>query len=287
MHKRRLSLIAVIGGVLFCRCGWSQDSEIRVKGQVSGGDPLELQRAVILTDLHSRRTLSADVQGDGTFEVPNVPRGNYELTVLNEANRAVFEEFVSLQGSNQSIDVRLPRHNVERPPSGSVPVNQLLHPPAKKAIQAFLAARKFADSHQYEKAAEQLEKAVAISPDYADAWVNLAAQHLRLGNYQQSLDELARASEISGPSALILTNKAVAKQALRRDAEAIASARQSLQMDASYVPAHLVLGLLLASDRRTLPEAVSHLEIAARTIPSAGQALDQARRDLAMAVSHP
>ena len=45
-------------------------------------------------------------------------------------------------------------------------------------------------------------------------------------------------------------------------------------------PAHLLLGSLLAGDRRTLPEAIPHLERAAESIPAARDTLEKVRLTL-------
>jgi tetratricopeptide (TPR) repeat protein len=172
-------------------------------------------------------------------------------------------------------------------PAGTVSVAQLLHPPGKKAVEAFLAARKLSDAGNYAQAAEQLEGAVRTSPEFADAWINLAAQHLRLGQYQQALDELSRAAEIAKPNAVLLNNMACAQHSLHRDQEAIFSAREALRLDKSYAPAHLLLGSVLAADRRTLTEALAHLEIAVRTYPAAQEFLERVRSEIAQTVSHP
>jgi tetratricopeptide (TPR) repeat protein len=246
-----------------------------------------LNSTVTLGDLRNQRTFGpVDVGGDGTFEFRRVPCGAYLLTVL-DGGRAVYEDMVSVRGQDAPISVYLPHQETARPPGGPVSVTQLLHPPARKALAAFAAARKLAAAGAHDQAAAQLEKAVGISPDYAEAWVSLAVQHIHLGRYQQALTELARAGGISTPTAPVLGDMAVAQFALGRPDDALRSARLSLQLDPSYPPAHYLLGSLLARDRRTLPEAVGHLEEAARTMPAARANLERARRDLAPAVTNP
>jgi tetratricopeptide (TPR) repeat protein len=108
-----------------------------------------------------------------------------------------------------------------------------------------------------------------------------------MGRYEQALQELAHAAEISKPTAMILVNMAFAQHALHQDEEAIRSTRLALRLDPSYAPAHYLLGSFLASDRRTLQEAIPHLEVAARVMPVAQANLERAKRDLAQTVTHP
>jgi tetratricopeptide (TPR) repeat protein len=97
----------------------------------------------------------------------------------------------------------------------------------------------------------------------------------------QALSEIARATKIARPTALALCNQAVAQLGLGRESAAVESVRRSLELDPHYAPAHYLLGGLLGKDRRTLSEAVSHLEQAAQKMPAARAALEQARRAMA------
>jgi tetratricopeptide (TPR) repeat protein len=242
---------------------------------------------VQLTDAQNHVALApAEVETDGTFEFRHVPVGTYRLTV-SEDGQPIYDDLVTVRETAPPITLEVQSRETARPPVGPVSVDQLLHPPARKAFAAFVSARGLSDAGKHEKAAEQLEKAIRISPDYAEAWVNLAVQHIYLGHYQQALEELSHAAEISRPTVLLLVDTAWVQSILRRNDEAVHSARQALQMDPSCAPAHYLLGSLLALNRNTLPEAVRHLEQAARTIPAAQQNLDRAQRQLAQTATHP
>jgi tetratricopeptide (TPR) repeat protein len=156
-------------------------------------------------------------------------------------------------------------------------MTQLRHPPARKAFQSFVAAQRFAESGSPAKAAAELEKAVRISPEFADAYSNLAVQHIRMNRFPAAVDELTRAIAIAGPNALMLCNLAYAQINLGRVQESLASVRAALRLDAGYPQAHLILGSILAADPRTRAEAIPHLERAAEAIPSARGTLERAR----------
>ena len=257
-------------------------------GEVHLDSTLVFHSTVTLRDTHSQIFFSpVEVSGDGRFEFRQVPFGQYMLTVLDDYGRPIHEEMVSVPSQTQHIVVDVARQETGRPPSGPVSAAQLLNPPAKKAVQAVQAARKFAQQGDHDKAAGQLEKAVQLSPEYAGAWVNLAVQHILLGHYEQALGELAHASSIAKPNAIILGDMAFAQYALHRYDEGTSSARQALRLDPSCAPAHYLLGLFLVLDRRTLGEGIQHLEVAARTMPAARESLERARRDGAQALRNP
>jgi tetratricopeptide (TPR) repeat protein len=282
----RLWLAAAV--LCFCRNGWGQGPEVEsFQGEVRSDFGAILRAEVELTDMENRCTFApAEVEADGRFEFRHVPLGDYRITVW-EGGQPVYDGFVSVQESAPPITLAVESHPTARPPAGPVSVNQLLHPPARKAIAAFVSARKLADAGEHEKAAEELEKAVRISPAFAEAYINLAVQHIHMGRYQQALEELSRAGEISQPTAPVLVGMAWVQSILDRRDDAIHSARQALQVDPSSAPAHYLLGSLLAGNRATLPEAVGHLRQAARTMPAARENLERAQRELARTATHP
>jgi tetratricopeptide (TPR) repeat protein len=272
-------MILLFGGWMAAR---AQDlTAPSVKGEVETGAALVERSTVELDDLRAHRTVaSSDVGTDGSFEFRNVPYGSYQLAFTDRRGEVIYATLVSVDAQRAPLVVRIPERPVEQPPAGRVSVAQLLHPPDRKALQAMVAAQKLAAAGDYAGAVKELERAVRISPDYADAYTNLAAQHIRLGRYRQALSEIARATQIAGPTALALCNAAVAQWSLGRGNEAVESLRRSIELDPQYAPAHYMLGGVLGKDPRTLSEAVSHLEQAAQTIPAARAALEQAKRDL-------
>ena len=238
--------------------------------------------AIELTDKYNHRVASADVGADGSFEFHSVTGGDYQLIVSNGRGEELYRSYVTVSGASGDLDVRLPEEKIERPPSGGVSVSQLLHPPGRKAVDCVMRAQKLSQSGQYAKAASELEKAVRISPDYADAHTNLGAQYLRLGRYREALDESERAMRIGPLSALTLSNRAYAQQMLERYPEAIRSARWSLRLDPDFAPAHYILGLSLVLSGQSIPEAISHLAKAAESLPTARVNLERLRAEVAM-----
>ncbi|HEY1497878.1 MAG TPA: tetratricopeptide repeat protein [Candidatus Solibacter sp.] len=256
--------------------------EVRSEGRVEFRD-----YRVELADLNHRGDVyRADLSYDGNFEFRRIPAGDYQLFVVTQHGDIVQQEFVTLNPQLTQINVRLPL-TAKRPSApGTVSMTQLRHPPDRKAFQSFTAAQRFAAAGSPEKAAEELEKAVRISPEFADAYSNLAVQHMRMHRFQDAVTELTRALEIAGPNALMLCNLAYAQINLGRVAESLASVRAALRLDSGYPQGHLILGSILAADPRTRAEAIPHLERAAESIPSARATLDRARNSMRVAADN-
>lgn len=289
MEKNCARLLAAAMALCLCHSAWGQGTEaVSLRGEVYSDSPAILRAEVELRDTQNGRTFPpAEVGADGGFEFRQVPFGTYRITVLEDGSRQVYDGFVSVHELTPPITLELRSHETARPPAGPVSVNQLLHPPARKAIAALASAQKLSAAGEYEKAAEEIEKAIRISPDFAEAYVNLAVQHIHMSRYQQALEELSHAGEISQATTTLLVDLAWVQCMLRRNDDALRSARQALELDPSSAPAHYMLGSLLAARRSTLPEALHHLEQAARTMPAAQKALEQAQRALAQTVTHP
>ena len=277
---RPLAVLAAVS--LNAILSFAQPNELVVwKGELhSDSQRLFSGYTVELVDSRHSTTASANVQPDGTFEFRRVTGGEYELLVSNGRGQELYRSYVRT-GDPGDIEVKMPEVKTERPPSGGVSVSQLLHPPDRKAVACAMAAGKLSQAGQYAKAAAELEKAVRISPEYAEAHLNLGVQYLHLERYPEALDELERALRIAPPTALALSNLAYAQLQLARNAEAIHSARESLRLEPDFLPAHYVLGIVLARTGQSLPEAIAHLEKAANSFPSARANLDWLRSELA------
>jgi tetratricopeptide (TPR) repeat protein len=224
---------------------------------------------------------TADLMADGTFTLRHVPYGDYQLIVTDPAGAMVHQEFLTVSEMMQTITVHLSAPVRQRPPEGPVSMTQLQHPPSRKALQAVLAAQKFSRAGNPEKAAEELQKAIQLSPYYVDAYINLAAQHIRLRRYAEAESECRRALEMTSPTPLLLTNLASAQFGLKQLDDAAGSARSALRLEPGYPQAHFILGLILAVDTRTVHEGLQHLQKAAETMPSAQVEFEKVQEALA------
>jgi len=266
--------------MILCGSALAQDGSAVLRGEVQTDDPLG-GYVVELHGLHDRsKAAVTDVGLDGSFVFHDLSCGDYEIELFDGFGNVLYDNFVSVSKPSNPVVVALPKREVNRPPSGAVPVDQLLHPISTKARRLVIAAQRLSEASDHRGAAEKLERALRISPECAIAHTNLAVQHIHLGRYRQALDELMRAGQLTQPTALMLGDMAYAEAGLGQRAEAIQSARKALDLDPAYGPAHYMLGALLARDPSTLREAIPHLERAVQTLDGARVTLEQARRNL-------
>jgi tetratricopeptide (TPR) repeat protein len=231
---------------------------------------------VELSGTVQRETWKADVMADGTFVVRDIPNGDYVLRVMTYQGAILKEEFVNVHGTGSTVDVTLP--HVDRPaPGGPVSVRELQHPPAARAVRAAAAAQRFSQEGERGKAVEELQKAIRISPDFAAAHSNLAAEYIRMQEYEAARREIERSLEIAGPNAVDLCNLAFVDTSEHRFPQALEEVKAALRADPANGNAHYILGALLLLDQRTSAEGVRHLEQAAQTVAGAREMLARLR----------
>ena len=281
MSNRCLRPLAAFLAIVYLSTpGRTQPTEFptTIKGELRSEETVNLHDYFIeLADLsHYNETHRVDVQFDGSFQIRGIRPGTYTLRVTTLSGTVVHQELVTVAPQAGPLTVRLPASGKHSAP-GTISVTQLRHPPSHKAFQALASAQRFSESGKTEKAVEELEKAIRLSPEYADAYNNLAVQHMRMGRFEEAAAELTRAIAITGPNPIQLSNLAYAQRRLDRIPEATASARAALRLDSGSAQAHLILGSILAMDLQTRTEAITHLEQASKTLPSARAALEKVR----------
>jgi len=135
--------------------------------------------------------------GDAQFL--SVALGNYQVSVSGPGIQpAVSETFeVDARRGTQSIFVRVQPASEDGPPkagkgdSATVSANDLKVP--KKASQEFDKATKLIAKQQWQKAIDQLNKALALYPSYAEAYNNLGVAYARLGDPAKEREALQKA----------------------------------------------------------------------------------------------
>jgi tetratricopeptide (TPR) repeat protein len=274
-----LSAVLCVAGPVRAQIGSGPEAVV-VKGEIENGQLIVEGYTIQLYNLDRHTVLTtSDIRPGGEFEFRQTPYGSYWVTVTNAHGDPVYQGNVTVGGTvAEPFIIRVPKEEINRPVSGTISVQQLQHLPARKAFDAARKAQKFSAAGDFAKAAECLQKAIAISPDYADAWVNLAAQHLRLRAFQQSVDESRHAIELAGPSTTALDNLAFGLAWQGQNSAAIESAEQAVRLKPDDALAHYLMGEIVLMTQGSVAEAVRHLQFAAPTIPGAQAALAQIQR---------
>ena len=255
-------------------CAFAQETHrFDFKGAIHSDTEVIYHGYVVeISAMAQHESWKADVMSDGTFVIREIPDGDYVLRVMTYQGAVLKEEFVSVHGVASMVEVRLP-HAERTVPGGPVSLKELQHPPAAKALRAAVAAQRFAQEGENGKAVEELQKAIRISPEFAAAHSNLAAEYIRMKDYGAARQEIQRSLAIAGPNAIDLCNLAFVDTMEYNFPKALEEVKAALREDPANANGHYILGTLLLLDQRTKEEGVRHLEQAAQSLPGAREVL--------------
>jgi len=107
-----------------------------------------------------------------------------------------------------------------REPAGTVSAARLRHRPPKAARKGYEKALKLLQNGRPEESATELEKAIALDPDYAEAHNDLGVAYIRLGRNPEAASEFRRAIALLPGESIPHSNLAWVLSAMRRPAEA-------------------------------------------------------------------
>jgi len=152
-------------------------------------------------------------------------------------------------------------------PAGTVDQRELRIP--SKAIKEFDRSMKAFDSGDYRTAADHLEKAAKIAPDFVQAHNNLGSMYINLKEYDRAVTELQKTIELSPNLETPHHNMAMVMILLHRLPEAEAAARRVLELQPQQSDARYTLGRILVMQKQYTTEAIRLLTEAAPEIPVA------------------
>jgi tetratricopeptide (TPR) repeat protein len=128
----------------------------------------------------------------------SIPPGNYQVSVSGQ-NFATSESTFTLSNASADLEMKVLRmSNPEHVYGTTAPVvsaAELAIP--SKAQQKLAKAQSFSDRHDYNKAIQTLNEAIAIYPAYAAAYNNLGVAYGRLGARDKEREALERAISIN------------------------------------------------------------------------------------------
>ncbi|HEU0121955.1 MAG TPA: tetratricopeptide repeat protein [Bryobacteraceae bacterium] len=209
------------------------------------------------------------VTRDGSFTVHAIASQLYEVRVLtNRGDRIVSDHMQFRLG--QPLEVRMPKSDAEAaPPAGPISARRLAHKPAKNVRKMVRKAEDLAAEGKRAEAADLLDKALVIDPEWFEAWNNLGTRRLHLGQYPASVAAFQKAAEIDPNNATVQANLGLALLFTRQPVQAEEAARRAMQFDPESHPAIYVAGMALLQQNKRPEEALGHLHAAAKTLPRA------------------
>jgi Tfp pilus assembly protein PilF len=139
----------------------------------------------------------------GGFEVPDLPSGQYDIVATDGS--AGTRQRVDLQNGLTTVNLRLGRAVAMSPKIGTVSVIELKTP--EKARNLTAKAQNALRKNHKDEARKNVEKALAISPDYPYALTLRAAIELSDDKTQSAEEDLDHAVKVDpnyGPAYLVL-----------------------------------------------------------------------------------
>jgi tetratricopeptide (TPR) repeat protein len=261
--------VLLFGFVSIC----AAQEAIEVRGKVVAAGYMNLsQLSAQLANSHGQID-RAPIDPSGAFEFRDMPSGVYTLLVTNQYGAEIISEPILVSQpvtfiKVTVIPVTLPDQE-SQPTAQTVSLRQLQHQPPKKAVRAAARAQDLARRGANERAVAELEKAIALDPEFAAAHSNLGVQYALGGQNEKAAAEFRRASELDPGSSMFQSNLACVLIWMRQYSEAEEHARIAVYLDNSSPNAHYLLGVILARRPETRASGVDHLKTAARQFPRA------------------
>lgn len=246
-----------------------------VEGQIQHVDGVDSSWLTVhlVGPLPGGNRIQGDVDMTGSFRLFGAAPGAYELQVLDRTGNELVSQYVQVNSPNTTVSVSLPERKREAESNGVISVARLRHKPKAAASKAFLRAQNYSDKHQFDKAAFELQKAIAADPDYIEAYSNLGVQYMRLARYQEAVQQFRKAIELDPGTGIYYSNMALVMAKIGPISEAQSMAFRGVELDSANPRARFVLGWVLAKQPQTLLQSIPQLQYAARQIPSAHRLL--------------
>lgn len=125
--------------------------------------------------------------------------------------------------------------------------------PSSTAQDLFRQGNDYSRGGDFEKAAEQYEKALELEPEYVDAMTNLGVAYYSLGQLDQAIEQYTRAIEIAPGDADIRSNLAAAHVQKHQSSgdpgeldKAVEQYETAVALNPDLAEAHFGLGVIYA-----------------------------------------
>ena len=144
------------------------------------------------------------------FQFREVPNGNYILSVKSEgyATSTLELQDGSAVAGRRGLFIALGSRLTDRslPPAGQATIDLATLKIPKKALREFQKASEQSEKNRLDWALEHLRKAIALHPDFFQAYNNLGTIYLRMGDYPEAEAAFLNAIEINPNSAMVYRN---------------------------------------------------------------------------------
>jgi Tfp pilus assembly protein PilF len=242
-----------------------------VRGELSADTPLIGNRLVLeLFNTQTGQVVQRVNPGaDGSFQLGPVPVGQYQLRVADLYGNVVEQQFVDVHDEIRHVFVTLPDAKKERPVSGTVSVAQLTHKISRKALKEFAKAQEAARAGDDAKSIRCLLRAIAIDPEYMEAYSNLGSRYFKMHELDKALEAFRRACDLDPDSPIVLNNLAMALYSAHDYGQAEEIAQHLLRLEPGSATGALIVGLCIRERKGDLQQALDCLNRASGRFPIA------------------
>ena len=229
-----------------------------IKGRVFFPDarPAERKLKVRLEGPNTFGALTAVTDDDGQFVFNRVEAGSYTVVVEGDKTYETAREPVNIyresSPGSRIIDVPIYLKLKSESTLPSLP---------KSALDLYKKAQDSARAGDGKKAIEHFKGAIAIYPNFPEAFNELGVEHLKLGQINEAVDALANAVKLAPANFQAKLNYGIALLNQKKFPEAEQQLRGALEKMPTAPTAHMYLGMALMNQKK-LDEAQKELETA-------------------------
>lgn len=205
----------------------------------------------------------------GAFNFQSALPGTYHVRVIDRWGKVVLWKTYFFKGNDHFLIVYLPYSISEPSLKNIVSLAELKHKVPQQAQKAFHTAVKAEEAGELQKSIEALKRALAIDNRFVEAEINLAIQFEQSGQSEEAIVHAQRAFELRNGDpdaartlAMLLLR---AKQYVRIERVA----RIMLANRRAVPEMHEFLAISLIGQRRSIDEALDHLDLAVEGFPIA------------------
>ena len=252
-----------------------------VSGMVFTPDRVPAGRGIPVRLSKGLNDFTAWTDQDGKFLIMGVDNGTYTLSVDPGGNFELASERVEIaqprgspaQTFNVNIQLRWKRGVQQKPGVIDAELAQV----PKKAAEHYRNAAAAAAKGDYQKAVDELLKAVAEYPEFPTAHTELGVQYQKLNQLEKSDEHLSIALKLKPGAYEPLASRGVVLVRMKRYEEAEAVLREGLKIKDDSAVVHLYLGRSLVGQKKP-DEAEAEFRTALRM---GGNDMIESRRALA------
>ncbi len=201
--------------------------------------------------------------GAGEFQFPTVIPGQYIISVVDGTRSA--QQQISFSGFEPDVKVSMAGQTATPEGKGAT-VSVVNLGVSEKAKRALESARKALSKNKLEEAASELQRALAISPQYPEALALRAVVYLAEGDTKSALEDAHRSVDIDPSSSVGYTIMGASYNAAGQFLQAVNSLQQALRIDPNFWQSHYEMAKSLYSQGKST-SALQEVEAAGRNAP--------------------